>query len=150
MKEKVIKLAVFSSFVIIVFILAVSHAKAVEKPNILVIMSDDVGVTNISAYSRGLVGYQTPNIDRIATEGVLFTDYYAEQSCTAGRSTFITGQSSVRTGLTKVGLAGATLGLQKEDPTLAELLKDHGYASGQFGKNHLGDRNEFLPNRTWV
>jgi arylsulfatase A-like enzyme len=145
MKEKVIKFAVFSAFVIVVSAFAVGQAKAVEKPNILVIMPDDVGITNISAYSRGLVGYQTPNIDRIATEGMLFTDYYAEQSCTAGRSAFITGQSPVRTGLTKVGMAGATLGLQKEDPTLAELLKNHGYATGQFGKNHLGDRNEFLP-----
>ena len=118
---------------------------AADKPNILVIMSDDVGVTNVSAYSRGLVGYQTPNIDRIANEGVLFTDYYAEQSCTAGRSAFITGQNPVRTGLTKVGLPGAELGIQPEDPVLAELLKNHGYATGQFGKNHLGDRNKYLP-----
>ena len=116
-----------------------------KKPNILVIMSDDVGITNLSAYSRGLAGYQTPNIDRIANDGVLFTDYYAEQSCTAGRSAFITGQSPIRTGLAKVGFPGATIGLQKEDPTLAEMLKPHGYATGQFGKNHLGDRNEFLP-----
>ena len=116
-----------------------------EKPNILVIMSDDVGVTNISAYSRGLVGYQTPNIDRIANEGMLFTDYYAEQSCTAGRSAFITGQHPIRTGLTKVGFPGSAIGLQKEDPTLAELLKNQGYATAQFGKNHLGDRNEYLP-----
>jgi arylsulfatase A-like enzyme len=116
-----------------------------KKPNILVIMSDDVGITNISAYSRGLAGYQTPNIDRIANEGMLFTDYYAEQSCTAGRSAFITGQSTVRTGLTKVGFPGASIGLSAKDPTLAELLKNHGYATGQFGKNHLGDRNEFLP-----
>ena len=111
MKQNVIKFVVLSAFVIVVSAFTVGQVGAVEKPNILVIMSDDVGVTNISAYSRGLVGYQTPNIDRIATEGMLFTDYYAEQSCTAGRSTFITGQSSVRTGLTKVGLAGATLGL---------------------------------------
>ena len=116
-----------------------------KKPNILVIMSDDVGITNVSAYGEGLVGYKTPNIDRIANEGVRFIDYYAEQSCTAGRSAFITGQSPIRTGLTKVGLPGASLGLQKEDPTLASLLKPHGYVSGQFGKNHLGDRNEFLP-----
>ena len=101
------------------------------KPNILVIMSDDVGITNVSAYSRGLAGYQTPNIDRIAHEGMLFTDYYAEQSCTAGRSAFITGQHPVRTGLTKVGFPGSPIGLQKEDPTLAELLKNHGYATGQ-------------------
>ncbi len=118
---------------------------ASEKPNILMIMSDDVGITNVSAYSRGLAGYKTPNIDRIANEGVLFTDYYAEQSCTAGRSAFITGQSPIRTGLTKVGFPGASIGLQKEDPTLAEMLKPLGYATGQFGKNHLGDRNEFLP-----
>ena len=118
---------------------------AAQKPNILVIMSDDVGITNVSAYSMGMAGYQTPNLDRIAKEGVLFTDYYAEQSCTAGRSAFITGQSPVRTGLTKVGLPGSALGLQPEDPTLAEILKPLGYATGQFGKNHLGDRNKFLP-----
>ena len=121
-----------------------AHA-ASAKPNILVIMSDDVGITNISAYSRGMAGYHTPNIDRIANEGVLFTDFYAEQSCTAGRSAFITGQSPIRTGLTKVGLPGAEIGLQKEDPTLAEMLAPLGYVSGQFGKNHLGDRDEFLP-----
>ncbi len=116
-----------------------------KKPNILVIMSDDVGTTNLSVYSHGMAGYQTPNIDRIANEGMMFTDYYAEQSCTAGRSAFITGQSPLRTGLTKVGIPGAEKGLQKEDATLADLLKNHGYASGQFGKNHLGDRNNFLP-----
>ena len=119
--------------------------QAAEKPNILLIMSDDVGITNISAYGDGLVGYRTPNIDRIANEGMRFTDYYAEQSCTAGRSAFITGQSPVRTGLTKVGMPGADLGLRAEDPTLAELLKPHGYMTGQFGKNHLGDKDEFLP-----
>ena len=108
-------------------------------------MSDDVGISNISAYSEGLVGYHTPNIDRIAKEGLKFTDYYAEQSCTAGRSAFITGQHPVRTGLTKVGLPGAPLGLQDEDPTLARLLKNHGYTTGQFGKNHLGDLDKFLP-----
>ena len=123
----------------------VGTAVAAEKPNILVIMSDDVGITNLSAYSRGMAGYKTPNIDRIANEGALLTDYYAEQSCTAGRSAFITGQHPVRTGLTKVGFPGSPLGLQKEDPTLAELLKNHGYATGQFGKNHLGDRNKYLP-----
>jgi arylsulfatase len=116
-----------------------------KKPNILVIMSDDVGIANISAYSLGLAGYKTPNIDRIAKEGMLFTDYYGEQSCTAGRSAFITGIHPVRTGLTKVGLPGSPIGLSPKDPTLAELLKPHGYACGQFGKNHLGDRNEFLP-----
>ena len=122
-----------------------SFAQAAGKPNILVIMGDDIGITNISKYSHGLMGFKTPNIDRIANEGMMFTDYYAEQSCTAGRSAFITGQHPVRTGLTKVGIPGAAVGLQKEDPTLAELLKPLGYTSGQFGKNHLGDRNEFLP-----
>ncbi len=124
---------------------AASPSGEVKKPNILMIMSDDVGITNLSAYSRGMAGYQTPNIDRIANEGVLFTDYYGEQSCTAGRAAFITGQSPIRTGLTKVGFPGASIGIQKEDPTLAELLKPLGYATGQFGKNHLGDRNKFLP-----
>jgi arylsulfatase len=116
-----------------------------RQPNILVIFGDDVGQANISAYSLGVVGYRTPNIDRIAKEGMIFTDYYAEQSCTAGRSTFITGQVTLRTGLSKVGLPGAALGLQKEDATIAELLKPLGYATGQFGKNHLGDKDEFLP-----
>ena len=116
-----------------------------KKPNILVIMGDDVGITNISAYSRGLMGYQTPNLDRIAEEGALFTDYYGEQSCTAGRATFITGQSPFRVGLTKVGMPGAKQGISDKDPTLAQLLKPLGYTSGQFGKNHLGDRNEYLP-----
>ncbi len=121
------------------------NAQQPQKPNIVIIWGDDIGQSNISAYSRGMMGYRTPNIDRIANEGTMFTDYYAEQSCTAGRASFITGQSGLRTGLTKVGLPGATLGLQKEDPTIAELLKPLGYATGQFGKNHLGDRNEFLP-----
>ncbi len=116
-----------------------------QKPNIVIIWGDDIGQSNVSAYSRGLMGYQTPNIDRLASEGMMFTDLYAEQSCTAGRASFITGQAGLRTGLTKVGLPGATLGLRKEDPTIAELLKPLGYATGQFGKNHLGDRNEFLP-----
>ena len=115
------------------------------KPNILVIFGDDIGQSNISAYTHGLMGYQTPNIDRIAHDGTMFTDYYAEQSCTAGRSSFITGQSVFRTGLSKVGIPGATVGLQPEDITIAEALKPLGYATGQFGKNHLGDRNEFLP-----
>lgn len=119
--------------------------EANAKPNILVIMGDDVGYWNISAYNRGMMGYRTPNIDRIAEEGGLFTDYYAQQSCTAGRAAFITGQSPMRTGLLKVGLPGAPEGLQPEDPTIAELLKPMGYVTGQFGKNHLGDRNEFLP-----
>jgi arylsulfatase len=116
-----------------------------KKPNICIIWGDDIGQSNISAYSLGVMGYKTPNIDRVAREGMMFTDYYAEQSCTAGRASFITGQHGLRTGLTKVGLPGATLGLQKEDPTIAELLKPLGYATAQFGKNHLGDRNEFLP-----
>jgi arylsulfatase A-like enzyme len=116
-----------------------------RKPNILVIFGDDIGQTNISAYSHGVMGYRTPNIDRLAKEGVMFTDYYAEQSCTAGRSSFITGQATLRTGLSKVGIPGATVGLQARDATIAELLKPLGYATGQFGKNHLGDRNEYLP-----
>ena len=116
-----------------------------NKPNILILWGDDIGIWNISHFSRGMMGYQTPNIDRIAKEGVTFTDYYSQQSCTAGRACFITGQNPIRTGLTKVGMPGATIGLQKEDPTIAELLKPLGYATGQFGKNHLGDRDEFLP-----
>lgn len=120
-------------------------APAGQRPNILVIWGDDVGIANVSAYSFGIMGYKTPNIDRIAREGLMFTDYYAEQSCTAGRASFITGQSGLRTGMTKVGLPGAALGLQAQDITIAEALKPLGYATGQFGKNHLGDRNEFLP-----
>ena len=116
-----------------------------RRPNILVIFGDDIGQTNISAYSFGVMGYRTPSIDRIAKEGMIFTDYYAEQSCTAGRSSFITGQATLRTGLSKVGIPAATVGLQARDATIAELLKPLGYATGQFGKNHLGDRNEFLP-----
>ena len=108
-------------------------------------MGDDIGYWNISAYNRGMMGYRTPNIDRIANEGAIFTDYYGQQSCTAGRAAFITGQSPMRTGLLKVGLPGAKEGLSEKDPTLADLLKPHGYVTGQFGKNHLGDRNEFLP-----
>jgi arylsulfatase len=115
------------------------------KPNILVIWGDDIGIANLSCYSDGLMGYRTPNIDRIAAEGMRFTDAYGEQSCTAGRSSFITGQSVFRTGLSKVGVPGADLGLHAEDPTIAELLKPLGYVTGQFGKNHLGDKNEFLP-----
>jgi arylsulfatase len=116
-----------------------------SKPNIVIIWGDDIGIEDISAYSHGLMGFQTPNIDRVATEGVLFTDYYGEQSCTAGRAAFLTGQSVFRTGNSKVGLPGADIGLQKEDPTIAELLKPLGYATGQFGKNHLGDMNKYLP-----
>jgi len=116
-----------------------------RKPNLLVIWGDDIGQSNISAYSKGMMGYRTPNIDRIANEGMIFTDYYAEQSCTAGRAAFIMGQSVFRSGLSKVGLPGAALGMRAEDPTIAELLKPLGYATGQFGKNHLGDRDEHLP-----
>ena len=138
--------AAMSTLGFVVFSQPVSAQPApAAKPNILVIMGDDIGLTNVSAYSLGVVGYRTPNIDRIAKEGMLFTDYYAEQSCTAGRSTFITGQCAFRTGLTKVGLPGSSVGIQPQNATLAELLKPLGYATGQFGKNHLGDRNEFLP-----
>jgi arylsulfatase A-like enzyme len=118
---------------------------ATKQPNILILWGDDIGIWNISHFSRGMMGYRTPNIDRVANEGVTFTDFYGQQSCTAGRAAFITGQNPLRTGLTKVGMPGATLGLQPEDPTIAELLKPLGYATGQFGKNHLGDRNEYLP-----
>ncbi|MBV9322413.1 MAG: arylsulfatase [Chloroflexi bacterium] len=116
-----------------------------SKPNVLIIWGDDIGWFNVSAYNHGVMGYRTPNIDRVAREGAMFTDWYGQQSCTAGRAAFITGQSPIRTGLTKVGLPGANLGLQPEDPTIADLLKPLGYATGQFGKNHLGDRDEFLP-----
>jgi arylsulfatase A-like enzyme len=116
-----------------------------KKPNIVIIWGDDIGQTNLSCYSMGVMGYRTPNIDRLAKQGMMFTDYYGEQSCTAGRASFITGQCGLRTGLTKVGMPGAKLGLQKEDPTIAELLKGQGYVTGQFGKNHLGDRDEYLP-----
>jgi arylsulfatase len=125
--------------------LSSAHAQEAAKPNILVIFGDDIGQTNISAYSDGLMGYRTPNIDRIAKEGMKFTDYYAENSCTAGRSTFITGQVCLRTGLCKVGAPGAPVGLQQGDITIAQALKPLGYATGQFGKNHLGDKDEYLP-----
>lgn len=118
---------------------------AADKPNILVIWGDDIGISNVSAYSDGLMGYRTPNIDRIASEGMRFTDYYADQSCTAGRSSFITGQSPLRTGLSKVGLPGANMGLHDRDITIAEVLKTKGYVTGQFGKNHLGDKDKYLP-----
>ena len=129
------------------------HAESLEEtlmaktdtPNILVIWGDDIGITNLSCYSNGLMGYRTPNIDRVAKEGMRFTDSYGEQSCTAGRSSFITGQSVFRTGLSKVGIPASPVGLQAEDPTIAELLKPLGYATGQFGKNHLGDLNKYLP-----
>jgi arylsulfatase A-like enzyme len=132
-----------------VFVVVVGLAGPVEaqtkKPNIVVIFGDDIGYWNLSAYNQGMMGYQTPNIDRIANEGAVFTDVYAQNSCTAGRSAFITGQSPIRTGLLKVGLPGAKQGLSAADPTIAELLKPLGYATAQVGKNHLGDRNEFLP-----
>ena len=116
-----------------------------DKPNILIIWGDDIGWFNVSMNNHGIMGYRTPNIDRIAREGMLFTDYYGEQSCTAGRAAFIMGQSVFRSGLSKVGAPGATAGMRLEDPTIAELLKPQGYATGQFGKNHLGDRDEHLP-----
>ena len=147
MKMKVKLAALLSIAALAAMGLAAGSAVAAEekKPNILVIFGDDIGQSNLSAYTHGLVGYKTPNIDRIAKEGILFTDYYAENSCTAGRATFITGQSAFRTGLTKVGVPGAPIGLQARDITIAQALKPLGYATGQFGKNHLGDRDEFLP-----
>jgi arylsulfatase A-like enzyme len=146
MKSKTLGMAIVAAFAVLAFALTSSTASAQQKkPNILVIMSDDVGIWNISAYNRGMEGYRTPNIDRLAHEGTIFTDYYSQQSCTAGRAAFITGQSPIRTGLTKVGLPGAKEGLSAKDPTIAELLKPKGYMTGQFGKNHLGDLNEFLP-----
>ena len=123
----------------------VQHNSLGRKPNILMIMADDIGWFNVSAYNLGVMGYRTPNIDRIGREGAIFTDWYGEQSCTAGRAAFITGQSPIRTGLTKVGLPGAEVGLPAEDMSVADALKPLGYATGQFGKNHLGDRNEYLP-----
>ena len=130
---------------LLLFLFVGNALAAADKPNILVIWGDDIGQSNISAYTHGLMGYKTPNIDRISNEGITFTDYYGEQSCTAGRSSFIMGQSVFRTGLSKVGLPGANEGMQVEDPTIAGLLKNHGYATGQFGKNHLGDKDEMMP-----
>lgn len=140
-----------SCFLIAAFLFAAvaavgsARAEAPKKPNILVIWGDDIGQFNISAYNRGMMGYRTPNIDSIAQQGALFTDWYGQQSCTAGRAAFITGQSPIRTGLTKVGLPGASEGMKKEDPTIAGMLKPFGYVTGQFGKNHLGDRDDMLP-----
>ncbi len=134
--RKSILLLAFFSFIL---------SNAAKKPNILIIWGDDIGQSNISAYTMGMVGYTTPNIDRIAKEGMIFTDYYSQQSCTAGRSTFILGQSVFRSGLSKVGLPGAKEGISEKDPTIAEMLKKEGYVTGQFGKNHLGDRDEHLP-----
>ncbi|HZN56500.1 MAG TPA: sulfatase-like hydrolase/transferase, partial [Planctomycetota bacterium] len=116
-----------------------------KKPNILVIFGDDIGISNLSAYSDGLMGYETPNIDRLAKEGLRFLHYYGEQSCTAGRAAFLTGQHGIRTGLTKVGFPGAPMGMSQLDPSIGGLLKSLGYGTGQFGKNHVGDRNETLP-----
>ncbi len=138
-------LAAASTLVCASFALAQAQTQEEKRPNILVIWGDDIGQFNISAYNNGIMGYRTPNIDRIAKEGALFTDYYGQQSCTAGRAAFITGQSPIRTGLTKVGLPGAPEGMSDKDPTIATLLKAKGYVTGQFGKNHLGDRNEHLP-----
>jgi len=135
------RIAVFSVSVLCTGLLA----QAQDKPNIIIIWGDDIGWFNPSAYHRGIMGYQTPNIDRIAKEGALFTDWYGQQSCTAGRAAFITGQAPIRSGLTKVGLPGAPEGMTELDPTIAGLLKNHGYMTGQFGKNHLGDRDEHLP-----
>jgi arylsulfatase A-like enzyme len=140
-----VSLVLATIFTILGFAVAPAAFAQQKKPNIVVIMSDDVGVWNISAYHRGMMGGRTPNIDRIAREGALFTDYYAQQSCTAGRAAFILGQTPFRTGLLMVGLPGAKQGLQDKDPTIAELLKPYGYAAAQIGKNHLGDRNEYLP-----
>ena len=155
MKQPIERLFRWSTSLVAVALLALALPAAAQekkpsgsaqgKPNILVIWGDDIGYWNVSAYNQGMMGYKTPNIDRIAKEGALFTDWYGQQSCTAGRAAFITGQSPFRTGLLKVGLPGAKEGLQKEDPTIADLLKAKGYVTGQFGKNHLGDRDEHLP-----
>lgn len=138
-------LKIIASFFCLASLMTSNVAVSAEKPNILVIMGDDIGIPNLSAYSRGLMGYKTPNIDRIANEGMMFTDYYSENSCTAGRASFLTGQTSLRTGLSRVGLTGAEIGLHSSNATIATLLKEEGYMTGQFGKNHLGDRNEHLP-----
>ena len=145
MKKTRRELIFLTLIIIIAMVGFASSSSAQNKPNILVIWGDDIGQSNISAYTRGLVGYKTPNIDRIAAEGILFTDYYGEQSCTAGRASFMLGQSVFRTGLSKVGLPGAKEGINVLDPTIAVLLKDQGYATGQFVKNHFGDRDEHLP-----
>jgi len=145
MRRQSFRAAVFGLTVAVAATLALPALAQERKPNILVIWGDDIGQSNISTFTKGLVGYRTPNIDRVAKEGMTFTDYYGEQSCTAGRASFITGQSVYRTGLSKVGLPGADLGMQTEDPTIAGLLKVQGYVTGQFGKNHLGDKDEHLP-----
>ena len=129
----------------VTFVLMVGPALAAKKPNIVVIMGDDIGIWNIGAYHRGMMAGTTPNIDKLAAEGAIFTDYYSEASCTAGRASFVTGELPIRTGLTTVGQAGAKIGMPAAAPTIATVLKDMGYATGQFGKNHLGDLNQFLP-----
>jgi len=141
----ILRLTQFLPIVLAALVLSVSASAADKKPNILVIMGDDIGWFNPSCYNSGIMGYRTPNIDRIAAEGARFTDWYGQQSCTAGRAAFVTGQSPIRTGLTKVGLPGADVGLSGKDPSVGEFLKQQGYATGQFGKNHLGDKDEFLP-----
>ena len=133
------------AMVLLVMAFSDSALAAKDKPNILVVFGDDVGISNISAYSDGLMGYETPNIDRIGKEGIRFLHYYGEQSCTAGRAAFLTGQHGIRTGLTKVGFPGAPMGISQLDPTIGGLLRNLGYATGQFGKNHVGDRNDTLP-----
>ena len=144
--RNIVQLATRCAITILFAITVPSNVNAqAKKPNILVIFGDDIGRTNISAYGLGVVGYKTPNIDRIARDGMMFTDYYAENSCTAGRSSFITGQTPKRTGMSKVGIPGAPIGLQARDVTIAQALRPLGYATGQFGKNRLGDRNEYLP-----
>ena len=144
MNQSIVRVVSTALFAALVTFGGVAQAQA-RKPNILVIWGDDIGGFNISAYNQGVMGYRTPNIDSLAREGAMFTDWYGQQSCTAGRAAFITGQSPIRTGLTKVGLPGAPEGMKKEDPTIATLLKAQGYMTGQFGKNHLGDRDEMLP-----
>ena len=139
------KILLVRAAALLALIMPLQFAQAADKPNILIIWGDDIGQFNISAYNMGMMGYKTPNIDRIAAQGAIFTDWYGQQSCTAGRAAFITGQSPMRTGLTKVGLPGTPEGMKKEDPTIAGLLKAQGYATGQFGKNHLGDRDDMLP-----
>lgn len=133
------------SFLIAILLIPVFTFASAPKPNIVVIWGDDVGFTNVSAYSRGVMGYRTPNIDRIGNDGIIFTDHYAHPSCTAGRAAFVTGMYPIRSGLTTVGIVGSPNGMQAHDATIAEVLKTQGYATGQFGKNHLGDRNEHLP-----
>src|SRR5262249_7508611 len=144
--SKKLQLVILAVLIVLAIVLARQlSAQAPQRPNILVIMGDDIGWYNPSIYHRGDMGYSTPNIDRIGKEAAMFTSWYGQQSCTAGRAAFITGQSPIRTGLTKVGVPGADLGLSAQDATVSEVLKSLGYATAQFGKNHLGDRNEFLP-----